>query len=509
MRVSDSEQSSPASNSRSQQTSRIPLLVFSLVAAFILGFLTHQYRWYAMPLQWGAALTTWRARAGLPVVALEMRFSDYQRLDALRERGLRLGAHVPFEEESVPAVLLSDTGGRKPVMLRLPGGPVVQVPRVAPGTVWSLELLREPDDDWQRLTPVDESRAVAMWQQWGYLETLRREGFAAATQTLVRLEINGTAWGLYMLETPAPVSVAARFDAHAAWETQAAGEPVTDGGFRYAHLIAEGVPLIAAEAAHTRLWEVHTGERPLSAVCDAEALGRFLALTMLWTGQPTPDWRALRWTYDPVTQQLAPVGAGQPWPEHAPLPQAFLDDPVVQAATARALAEFARPAYLEHLRAELGPSLEILWPALGMDAADVPWTRLVLHQQEMRARLNPEHALAATLTQDGATLTLYLANRQPFPLHIVGLDAGGAGLRALNPAWVLPEDRARLVEAEGALVLHAAADAVARPTRLHLPREIVAAGGVDLILVSRLWGMDGPLLRVPVREPARLFEVEP
>jgi hypothetical protein len=476
-----------------------------LLVAFVLGFLVHQYEWHEVALRWGrdprGAFAAWSVRSALPQVSLDVRFADYQQLLSLRERALRLGVHVPFEDESVSATVIVGAGAREAVELRLPGGPASWLQ----GDVWPLDLRWTRTTDWARLVPVDEMRGEGAWQQWAYLESLRREGFAAATQMPVRLQLNGSSWGLYVLETPAPAEFHVAFDPQPAWEVQSAGESLAENGFRYATATVVGSAASpAAVEAMARLRAVQRGELTLSEFSDAETLGRFLALTALWTGDPAPDWRTLRWAYDPATQQLLPVGAGHPWAETAPLPEAFLDDPAVQTAYARALTELSRSSYLEEQRREWGDTLEQQWVALGVTAA-TPWSLLEARQQTLRARLAPERAVAATLEREGASFVLHLANLQSFPLEITGLDAGGTVLRALDPAWVYPEDGALLVEAGDALVLRAARGALPQRVRLRLPRESTTAGGDTLTVVGRLWEAPAPELRIPVTD----FEVAP
>ncbi len=475
------------------------------LVAFVLGFLVQQYDWHEMVLRWGRdpreTFAAWRMRSTLPLVSLDMRFADYQQLLSLRERALWLDVHVPLEGESVSATGVIDSGARETVELRLPAGPA----RGWQGDGWPLELRWAGTTDWARLVPVDEMQAEATWQQWAYLEALRREGFAAATQMPVRLELNGSSRGLYVLETPAPAAFHVAFDPQPVWEAQAAGEALLfENGFRYATVtVIEGVASPAAAEAMARLRAVQRGELTLSELADAETLGRFLALTALWTGDPAPDWRTLRWAYDSATQQLLPVGAGHPWTESEPLPEAFLDDPAVQSAYARALVEVSSRAYLEQVRRERGPALEAQWLALG--APDTPWSLLEARQQSLRARLAPEKAVASVLERDGPGFVLFLANLQPFPLEITGLDAGGAALRPLDPAWVYPEDGALLVEAGDMLVLRAARGALPQWVRLRLPRELTTAGGDTLTVVGRLWDAPVPELRIPVTD----FEVAP
>jgi len=481
-----------------------PILVgLVLLVAFVLGFLTHEQGWHEVVLRWArdprATFAVWRVRTTLPLVVLDVRFADYQQLVSLHERSLRLGVHVPVVDESVAATATFGAGARETVAVRLPGGPATWLE----SDVWSLELRRAGTTDWVRIVPVGEA-AESTWQQWAYLEALRREGFATASQAPVRLQLNGRDLGLYVLETPALAELLLAFDPQPAWAALAAGEPLSEDGFRYADVtIIAGATSPDAPEALARLRTAQAGAAPLSELCDAESLGRFLALTALWLGEPAPDWRTLRWAYDPVTQQLAPVGAGLPWAAVAPLPDAFFDDPAVQVAYARALVELSAPAYLSQVRGAWGDSLEAQWLALG--AEGTPWPLLEARQQMLRARLAPERAVAAALAREGANFVLRLTNLQPFPVRIAGLDAGGAGVRALDPAWVFPEDRALLVETGDALVLRAAQGALPQPVRVRLPWNLTTAGGDALTLVARLWDVSAPELRIPVTD----FEIIP
>lgn len=504
MRISPPRQISSARTSPPRPGATLALLAFALAAAFLLGFLTRDQSWHAAALRWGrdprVAFAAWRARATLPTLTLDMRFADVQRLAVLRERALQLGVHVPFADETVSASVIFGDGRRGNVDARLPGGPAV----LMAGESWPLELRVTGAADWLRLTPVEVIGPEAAWQQLAHLAALRREGFAAATQSLVRVQLNGRDWGLYILETPASAELLLAFDPQPAWAALAAGQPLSEGGFRYADVaLIAGADSPAASAALADLRALQIGAAALSAHTDPDVLGRFFALTALWLGDPAPDWRALRWAYDPVTQQLAPVGAGVPWTAIAPLPEAFLADPAVQTAYARALVELSTPAYLEQLRREQGASLETLWLALGGEGS--PWPLLEAHQRVMRARLAPERAVTAILEREGADFVLRLVNLQPFPVQIAGLDAGGAGVRALDPAWVLPEDRALLVEAGDALVLRAARGALPQPVRMRLPWTLTTAGGDALTLAARLWDAPAPELRIPVTE----FEAAP
>lgn len=108
----------------------------------------------------------------------------------------------------------------------------------------------------------------------------------------------------------------------------------------------------------------------------------------------------------------------------------------------------------------------------------------------------------------GESAWLRLMNLQPFPVLVVGLDAGGAARRALDPAWVVMEDRDLLLQTEdGALVLRAARGPGSQTVRVRLPRE--AATGGELAILCRLWNVPGPEARAPVLESLPVFEAAP
>ncbi|HPD42162.1 MAG TPA: hypothetical protein PLD43_11470 [Anaerolineae bacterium] len=506
-------QQSGGTSASTARSNTLPLLLgLIFLAAFGLGYLAQQQHWgeaLAAGIQaWvrspKTVLTAWRARQQLPTLTVDLRFADYERLSSARERALQQGVYVPLPEEAVTArVTFADARGQVAAELRLPGGAA----QGAADAGWTLELRPAGARAWRRLTPVVD--AAWAWRQWGYLETLRRNGFAAATLEPVRLIVNGSSWGLYLLETPVTEALTVGFDARAAWQALAEGEVLADGGFRYAAPGGSTADDPAAPAAWATLDAAFEGERALSSVTDAEALGRFVALTMLWTGAPAPDWASLRWSYDPATGQLAPLGSAQP-ADIAPLPEAFFDDPAVQTAIARALVAYSQPGFLETLRGEFGADLEAQGYVLGgatWPGGD-PWQVLTAHQRAMRARVAPEHPLRAMLEPAGEDFVLRLTSLQPFPLEVTGLDVGGVARRALDPAWVRSQDRALLLKAENALVLRAMDGELPQTVELLLPREALAPGG-ELTLFCRVWDADAPEGRVAVLETLPLFEETP
>ncbi len=364
------------------------------------------------------------------------------------------------------------------------------------------------------LRPAD----TASLSTWGYLETLRLEGLLAPRYDFVRLVFNGTSHGLYALEElptadmlaaqGRPESAVVAFEQSAYWEAYARlDEALPGSGFQYAQVVCapyDADPNAACAAGARALRTLRPDD------WDTERMGAFLALTMLWRGDAAPDWRTLHLAYDPHSGHFEPIGAGAHLTPLAPLPDALTDAPLLQAAYARALAQFGAPDYLAQLRADLEGELET--PRVELGHPDWPWAALEAHQAAMRAMLAPARPLLACVEPDdvvdAAALVLRMDNPQPFPVEVVGLDIGENVLLAVSPAWVSEADRASLVDEAGAaerLVLRAAVGSTPRTIRLPVPVEALPSGREwvwqtpgAIQIVTRLYGPDGPDIPVPV-----------
>lgn len=510
MRISRTRRKSPPPGITFRSAAIWIFYIFAIFGVFTLGFLAKQYGWIDIPMRWTqmllvnprSAIAGWRAYTQLPVVKLDIRFTDLQQLTSYWEAALRLGVHIPFEDEVVTAASVLGNGQREAVDIRLPGGPVALISKDA----WSFEIHRQDSVDWLKLIPVGYEYASSYWMQFGYLESLRVSGFAAAQLALVRLEVNGSPEGLYVLETPAEVDMDVYFDATALWQAMAAGDPVEQGHFRYASISSTHALPSSGQAALQQMQALTTGESALSEVFEAEEMGRFLALTALWSGHFMPDWRTIRFDYDTATQRFTPVGTAQFWTDHAHLPEAFIGDPAVQVAYAGALAEIVQPDYLLNLRHQVDTNLDTPWTILSTLALDDPWEELELNQRAVRAYLYPENPLSATLEVEGTDYVLKVSNLRPFPIQLIGLDAGGSGLQVIDPAWITEADMGKLIVNGQDTILKANTSAYAKPVHIHLSRPLTAAGGDSLSIVCQLWNVPGPVLYVPVIEQDQLAE---
>lgn len=490
MRVTrgDASASSSRRATRTRPRHNTLLQVGLLLLAGALGFVVHQQGWHrplggfvvSLARHPAATLAALFGHSDLPTLRLDMRFRDYQQLLDRRAQALLLGANRVSEQDYVPAGIgLGDE--TIAVQVRLPAGPATSLGTgawpfevaVQDGTLWGLRRFT--------LTPAD----ATMLSTWGYLETLRRAGLFTPRHQAVRLVLNGTPHGVYMLEELPTAdtlavqghagSVVVAFEQDAYWEAYARiGAALPGSGFQYARIVCapyDDNPDTACSDIARALYTIRPDE------WDAERTGTFLAITTLWRGSAVLDWRTLRLAYDPRSGRLAPIGTGTTLIPVAPLPDVLLDDPRVQVAYVRALAQFSTPDYLAQLQADIGHELE----SLGIESGylDPPWTALSAHQTTMRRMLALSHPLLAYIEPDDTALVLHLSNVQQFPVEVVGLDLGESALLPLDPAWVSETDRSSLVEAPDAaehIVLRAAVGSMPRSIHLRVPPEALLAG---------------------------------
>lgn len=519
MRVArgDASASSSRRATRTRPRHNTLLQVGLLLLAVALGFAAHQQGWHrpfagfaaSLARHPAATLAVLLGHSDLPTLRLDMRFRDYQQLLDRHAQALLPGVNRVSEQDYVPAGIgLGDE--TIAVQVRLAAGPATSLGTeawpfevaVQDGTLWGLRRFT--------LTPAD----ATMLSTWGYLETLRRAGLLTPRHQAVRLVLNGTPHGVYMLEELPTAdtlavqghagSVVVAFEQDAYWEAYArTGAALPGSGFQYARATCSPYDASLGAACPEAIHAAHALQ---PEDWDAERMGTFLALTMLWRGSAELDWRTLRLAYDPRSGRFEPIGAGAAFVSIAPLPDTLIDDPQVQVAYVRALAQFSTPDYLAQLQADIGRELETLGIELGYP--EPPWAALSAHQSIMRHVLAPSHPLLACIVPDDTALVMRLSNVQPFPVEVIGLDIGESALLPLDLAWVSEADRPSLVETSGAaehIVLRAAVGSMSRSIHLRVPPEALLAGREwvwqtpDAIqVVARLYGLDGAEIPVPV-----------
>ncbi|MEA3396878.1 MAG: hypothetical protein U9R05_05395 [Chloroflexota bacterium] len=484
------------------------MLVGLLLLSLGLGFLAHQEGWHQVILRGvmhpRETVTRWSRRAALPVLQIDLPFEEYQRLLHQREQARRLGLYVPRAQDVAAATVHYGGGNVAVELLWRAGRSTAESDGAWPLEVTVLEAPGIAGFSRLSLVPADAGYLF----HWGYLATLRQAGLPTLHSSLVRLTLNGRSQGLYGLEElPVPTPerpILVGFDTRAYWAARADLRTLLNtSGFQYAQFQVwqSGEDEAVRQEILARLHAVQAGTLMPSALFDAEATGRFLAVTTLWYGAPTLDWRTLRWYYDVATDHLIPLSGGLCAAEVAPLPAFFTDDPRIQLAYVRALRRFSQPEALEELKIAFGEELETRWWIWG-DLADaaLPWARLEQHQRAMRAQLAPALPIVAYVADDPAGLRLELGNLQPLPVAVVGLDLGGNAFIPLKMEWVVEADRELLLAASETPTLRALTGAVPRLVSVRVPAEVLRSGDGEVAVLVRLVGPETPEILVPAQD---------
>lgn len=456
-----------------------------------------------------------RLRTDLPRLQMDVDLAGYQLLTGIPE------GSVITEPVCVPVTIAVDSAPTAARVCR-----VDTEPRVTDGALPTFRVDVEGDSmllEMRRavLAPATPDTGLAV----EYLRALRALALPAPKFAVVRATVNGSGWGLYTIEelvsaeafsqaTGVGGGVVASFEAPAGTMNAPGG---LGSDFARAQLTvacavdadaadwvaaAEDDPALAALGADAidRLQGVLMGTVHASDVLDAKSFGQFLALTALWRGVLTPDWRTFRLIYDPISGGFTPLGTAEPHSAHAPLPVQFLDDPGIQRAYVQALKVLGDPG---HIAAHLDSSgLVETYTMLGGDAhgADALHDVVGANQSAMRALITPPQTLKASFVDEDGYLHLALEATEPYPVEILGLDLGEQGVVALERGWALePSPGTALVDTPE-VVLRARTTDVPVVARIRIPLDVlshtVSDAGLDMWVVTRVWGLDE---RVPVR----------
>ena len=460
------------------------------------------------------AANSLRHAGDLPTLYVDIAFADYQRLVTQRNYAVQQGALWDRAEPQLAPATFTLGDARVEVEVGLPP----DVGEAFAGEQWPLYVeFPAADDDGTALCACERALLLPADAQsrrhWGFLTTLQREGGATTPYRVLRVTVNGKSWGLFALTGLPPDTgddAYVTFDARDFLATYAqAGAALADDGFAYALVVAAAEDADDRAQAAQRMQRLYEGTLPPAHVLDAEAWGRYLALTTLWYGAPTRDWRTLIWRYRPADARFVPVGAG--WmgaPDEFPLPDAFARAPEIQAAYLRAVQTYSDPAYLEQLQSSLAPELDALcWATnIALGYPPLPWDELAAHQAAMRALLHPRQPVRVAVSESEGMLVVRVGNLTAFPLEVTGLNVGESAWVPLDreqmilaPAaerpmpqqpWIEAADRALLVDAPDALVLRARSGATPAYVRLYVPLGQLPEASGEVEAVTRFWGLE-------------------
>ncbi len=403
-----------------------------------------------------------------PVLALDIKFKDLNRLDEIRQEALRNGGLLSDEGEWVSAQLGYE-GSTYRVRLRLKGDRIDHLQ----GRKWSYRVQIQEGQKVLGMAVFSlQSPSTRNFDgEWLYHQALQREGVLGLRYSFARLFINGEDRGIYAVEE------------HFAKELLEAQErregPIIKFSedelwARYARLRQEGIyedegfqmarpevpfhyeaydsyqagppdtfgktdPVEAPkldrmrQAAEQLLRAFAAGELPASRVFDVPKLAKYLALSELLDAPHALIWTNVRFYYDPLTARLQPIGfdacpqfggkalfcLAEPWTLQA------LADPLVCAAFVTELERVTQPEYVEELRTDFEPGwraqlrlLQQEWP--GLPLAD-SWANMKARQTLLALALQTDSPVAVYATKAENELELHVANLLPLPVEVFGV----------------------------------------------------------------------------------------
>ena len=325
--------------------------------------------------------------AGLPVIALDIKFKHMQDLRDRRAAWIRRGFRSAMDKDAVGAAA------------RI--GPVNQDIGIAlagsandrgPGQLGRLRVTVRGEGNLLGLRRfvIDDPQRPGFAEEVLFYAALERSGLIAPRVRTVQLEVNGASWGQAVLvEQPSPDHVAAHGrpegilvgwdspvvpgqDADAvSWLDPRALEPKIEGDpTRYVDTPMQG----QATLALSLLRDLMRGKLPADSVVDVERTARYLALCEVWGMADSLQWGTTRWLLHPLTLRLEPFVRLTPRTgrivDGLAMAQTLLQSPALRLRYEQALREQANgilsPSAAAKLAARVGdqvPGLELGAPS--------------------------------------------------------------------------------------------------------------------------------------------------
>jgi hypothetical protein len=450
--------------------------------------------------------------------------ADWEKIVAKRQEALQLGILLATGGDYVPATIRLDNQ-EIPVELRLKGDWIDHIAH----DKWSFRVRTVGENHLlgMRVFSLQDPSTRSFLNEWLFMESLRREDVLVVGYHFVRVVLNGEYKGIYALEEgfakelfeaqQRREGLIIRYDEDLVWEYRAHyDDQIIPRGVNEFYIIddfqsgrIEASPTLAAQrdTAIGLLRALWTGERTAATVFGLQAMGKFLALTDLWSADHGLIWHNLRYYFNPLTARLEPIAF-----DSHPLvnnldntglpPSAFYHDPHLQAAYVQALWQISQPGYVEVLETQFGAQFEALRAALepefGPDALAPPWDSLRERQGLLRQTLNPYQTVYAYVQRSaqGSLTLIDVGNLLDLPLEIVGFEVDGT-LLPTSRDWIDPESAELLVPAPAedpnALILQPLApDATFMPyVHLQIPQSALPVSQTeDLRIVTQLWGLN-------------------
>lgn len=260
----------------------------------------------------------------VPQLIVDLKFKHLQKLKAKRKKAVARGILIQEKDDFVPAKIRFKDKNIK-VKLRLKGDWIDHLM----GKKWSLRIHTKGKSSilGMRRFSLQAPWTRAFQGEILYFETLRHVGVLAPRYFFVDVIINGDNIGLMAFEehfskellefNQRKESVIVRFDESLMWATKAeTGEFSTLGDHRTAQIDAFSSSRVAKSKKLSQNFSIavgllrsfKSGKLLASEIFDAEQMGKFLAVADFWGSIHTTVWHNQRFTLNPVTLKLEPIG---------------------------------------------------------------------------------------------------------------------------------------------------------------------------------------------------------
>ena len=535
-------------------------LIFLLSIAFALGYVEHREELHVPLIQWIKLHThpryveAFTSAGPLPTLSIDVKFKHVEKLRRKRQEALEIGLLFASDDDFVPAKLRH--GDRTiSAKLRLKGD--IAADHLS-GDKWSLRIKTKGDDHFlgMRRFSIQHPETRRYLYEWGFLESLRREGILAPRYRFINVIFNGEDRGIYALEEhfskellesqQRREGVIIKPDENEFWVNRAwtggFDTSTVDAGlrrerflnyhidtFRSTHVASNPSLAKQRDEAIGLLRSFQEGKRNPSEVFDLQITSRYMALTELWMASHSMAWTNSRYYYNPITARLEPIGFDAMafkfghrtrliWTQdnwNHRWRTGLRRDPVMAAAYVRSLQQVSEPSYLEELKQQLGEEMQGLLNSLSREFAlrsrlRLPWPDLEERQAFIRGILSPNRMVLAFTVESKAadeaqhrTDLIEVRNVLDLPVEIVALQVGEGSLIPAQSVWAAqPDDPAVTASDQAVLLLVAENDAPPQYTHFVVTRSANSSANDDadapmIYLHTRLIGHER-VIRTPV-----------
>ncbi|MGC9348648.1 MAG: hypothetical protein ACP5JG_10960 [Anaerolineae bacterium] len=502
---------------RSFRLTKIVPWIGTVVLAFVLGVLLADADWSRIAAQrawvWLSHLAVVpqaiEYRRDIDYLRIDIGFEDYQRLFAQGRTGLD-GLRETRVQCALAEVTLDDAFQGLTLSL-------------CRGEGASLTL--RDDEEALDMAPLvlAPARADAVFGSH-YSSFLGAAGLPAIQPSyLVSLHVNGSRWGLYLVEAAPSIEALKGGDFgagsvivsysdlvsplsadHLVYKSRApfadvevwGSEDIT--GEATVQTVASSPDLERAGAeAVALLRALGRGELVPSSILDPDQLGAYWAASAWWGGDFELTRHHLYLAYDPVVGRFTPIVSGlilsRPSGPSEQLPLAFKDDPLVQRAYAQRLAQLSATEMTEPSDQEL---LDAAYLALmsGLDGSALPSSVLAERRRRVAELISPERPLVVEFAEAQQGILLRAENAVRFPVQIVAIECEERASEAVKEAWIVPDKTDAALVPDQGTVLRARTGAESAVAYLAVPPDASPLEScdnpADLRVVARIWGLD-------------------